>query len=503
MTPDLCQAMLAALYLPDDASPATFYLSHSVAAAIQPRVPMVIGDAGAGRSCMVAALLSPALRASMSEGLEALGDLNQQPSLQNLEVAVGFSKEPSAEHPDAASIRDLLATGADPEDIWYAVITRWIARLTGNGGGGSITPITRRTGIDLPVTPMSMREVMAFNRNHPSAVARMMVGSKASLHGNHGLILFTDIETITDDIRDRTRLVRGLCQTLLDLRKFPWLHGKAFFDDKTLNPHWRYGYVGDFPDYSKLRASGRTLSWSPNDGFGMIFHRLINAPCAHGVALRDFFKNALGEETWQEKSGIFYAPRGKAAAWLRAVLPTEVHDEKTPARLTSPFQDKPHSTRKSFLSPRLFLVAFSHAVEAAQARQAKKAASVDVKSSGLLTRKDLKAGFAKGAALLAQEMASSAPRSYQLLKTLESQTVPTTIHDASNMLDSTWSCKDGPDGGRHIVGELEQDGWIVFKSVYIQLSPAAKAIFRKLSEAAEMNAMKASEAPKTSTLRRP
>lgn len=488
MTPDLYQAMLAALSSPDDASyasPATFYLSHSVAAAIQPRVPMVIGDAGAGRSSMVAALLSPALRASISEGFEALGDLKQQPSLQNLEVAVGFSKEPSADHPDAASIRDLLATGADPEDIWYAVITRWIARLTGEGGDGSNMPITRRTGIDLPAS-LSLREVMAFNRNHPSVVARMMVGSKASLHGNHGLILFTDIETITDDIRDRTRLVRGLCQTLLDLRKFPWLHGKAFFDDKTLNPHWRYGYVGDFTDYSKLRASGRTLSWSPNDGFGMIFHRLINAPGAHGVALRDFFKNALGEETWQEKSGIFYAPRGKAAAWLRAVLPTEAHDEMTPARLAAPFHGRPYSTRKSFLNPRLFLVAFSHAVEAAQVRQAKKAASVGVQC--LLTRKDLKAGFAKGAALLAQEMASSAPRSYQLLKTLESQTVPTTIWEAINMLDSTVAVKNGPDGGRHIVGELEQDGWIVFKSVYIQLSPAAKAIFRKLSEAAEMKA---------------
>ncbi|MFD2233475.1 hypothetical protein [Phaeospirillum tilakii] len=233
--------------------PGTLYLPLSHLKALRLDAHVVVGGRGVGKSFWTAALQSGPLRAAIGTAV---------PELDDLDIRIGFANTDAIEsYPNADLFARLLDLGAEPYDIWRAVILRWVAE---------------RAGRAIPVDKWDA--TIGWLKEEPEEASRLM----ATARSWRGLILFDALDRTSRDWQRMDQIVRGLLNAVLWLKSSaPTLAAKVFLREDQAERT-----VFNFPDASKLLATKAELTWARHDLHGMLWQRLINAPGTHGEYLR-------------------------------------------------------------------------------------------------------------------------------------------------------------------------------------------------------------------------
>jgi hypothetical protein len=178
--------------------PRFVYVPRSHVRVLDPDNMLVVGARGTGKSFWWQALLSDAARATL-----------QIPSMSRgtLHVVAGWSEHIE---PDKDTLAGLRRTGADPRQIWRAVL---LAQFD--------------PGID---SMESWQERVNWVANHPEAVARLIrsYDDAADEGATRHLLLFDALDRTADEWTERRALLKGLLQLVLDLRSTKAIRAKVF-----------------------------------------------------------------------------------------------------------------------------------------------------------------------------------------------------------------------------------------------------------------------------------
>ncbi len=321
--------------------PQEVYIPRAHIKALRPEASLVVGTRGVGKSLWTMALWNHRTR-------EALGATI--PALASTRVAVGFSERPSPDdYPTADIIRQLIAEGEDPYDIWRGVIARHLSQDVLS---------------DARVPSESWAQTLQWLRSEPEGLSRLMQDADVDLaaRGEQLLFVFDALDRACGDWDTMDALVRGLLQAVLWLKPQASMYGKVFLREDQFRPT-----VTNFPDASKLLATKQDLSWERHDLHGLLWQLLINGPEEHGDCLRETYRSVIGAP-----------PQETASGWR---LPSELQREggsqrglfealAGPWMGTDPRRGVPYVWTVSHLadghgrtSPRSFLVAIRQAAD--------------------------------------------------------------------------------------------------------------------------------------------
>jgi hypothetical protein len=248
--------------------PRFVYVPRTHVRALDPDNMLVAGARGTGKSFWWQALLSDAARATL-----------QIPSMSRgvLQVGAGWSERTE---PDKDTLGGLRRAGADPRQIWRAVL---LAHF--DPGIRSMT---------------SWQERVAWVTNSPEAVAKLIrrYDDAAEANGVRHLLLFDALDRTADEWTERRALLKGLLQLVLDLRSTKAIRAKVFVrPDMIQDPE-----VLAFVDSSKVVGSRIELSWPRNELYGLLWQYMGNA--SQGAAA---FRRLYGG--WKkDESGVFRLP---------------------------------------------------------------------------------------------------------------------------------------------------------------------------------------------------
>ena len=167
------------------------------------------------------------------------------------EVRTGFGARPaSSEYPDKDTLLRLIANGLEPRILWRTVQAKQIARA------------------DHPVGQHETWAARAeYVLNNPEAVAQLFEERDREFErrGVYFLILFDALDRCADDWKGMSRVIRGLLQSVLDLRSYRRLRAKVFLRSDQFDE----SEIGDFPDASKLLSSRAELNWPRSELYGL------------------------------------------------------------------------------------------------------------------------------------------------------------------------------------------------------------------------------------------
>ena len=264
-------------------APDLVYLPPSHLKALDPDRQLVTGMRGAGKTFWWSALQEEAVR-----------DLVQQHDERSTlgvetEVRTGFGEKPAPdEYPDKDVLAKLIGAGLEPRVLWRTVQARQIA-----------PPDHPLLGQD------SWSKRSEWVRSHPEEVARLFEERDRDFEGRHVhfLVLFDALDRCADDWKDMSRLIRGLLQSVLDLRSYRRLRAKVFLRSDQFSE----SEIGDFPDASKLLSSRAELNWPQSELYGLLWHVLANG--LHGEKVRAFLKAGKWDSAEIRQLSLFSVPR--------------------------------------------------------------------------------------------------------------------------------------------------------------------------------------------------
>jgi hypothetical protein len=223
--------------------PRFVYVPRTHVRALDPDNMLVVGARGTGKSFWWHALLSETSRATL-----------QIPSISRgtLHVTAGWSEHTE---PDKDTLAALRRGGADPRQIWRAVL---LAQL--HPGINSIDSWQGR--VDWVAT-------------NPEAVAKLIrtFDDNAEAAATRHLLLFDALDRTADEWTERRALLKGLLQVVLDLRSTKAIRAKVFVrPDMIQDPE-----VLAFVDSSKLVGSRIELTWPRHELYGLLWQYMGNA----------------------------------------------------------------------------------------------------------------------------------------------------------------------------------------------------------------------------------
>ncbi|MCG8554179.1 MAG: hypothetical protein MJD61_02650 [Proteobacteria bacterium] len=210
--------------------------------ALEPNAMLVVGARGAGKSFWWHALQVSSTRD------EVLG--------QKTDVSVGFGEAPSPEWPNKDELDQLLKAEQKPRLIWKTVVFC------------KLEP-------ERSILAKEWPERVSWVTENPSAVARVLREFDQDLasKGRSHLVLFDALDRTADDHEQRTALLRGLLELVLEFRPYASLRAKVFVrPDMLSDPQ-----VRTFTDASKVVASAVRLDWRPVDLYALLFRYMGNA----------------------------------------------------------------------------------------------------------------------------------------------------------------------------------------------------------------------------------
>ncbi|MBF0097620.1 MAG: P-loop NTPase [Magnetococcales bacterium] len=224
-----------------------FYIFPMHAKALHLDVSLVSGVCGAGKSFLIAALADDTLKSRLAEWV---------PELHQTDICIGFSELVKGEFSlDSGLFSRLLDEGYESEEIWRAVIIRWLASFVGR---------------DLPVDWLF---ILAWLRDNPEEVMQLVSTANHHFAGQyrHALIVFDTLDFVGAKQLDELKILQGLSQIALWFKEFPWLHVKVFlqFDQFRRDPLWG---VDLFP--LNLRANF-WIPWDQSMLHGLLWQRLM------------------------------------------------------------------------------------------------------------------------------------------------------------------------------------------------------------------------------------
>jgi hypothetical protein len=223
--------------------PRFVYVPRSHVRALDPDNMLVVGARGTGKSFWWQALLSETSRATL-----------QIPSISRgmLGVSAGWSE---GTEPDKDTLAGLRRGGADPRQIWRAVL---LAKLDPEIGRMD-----------------SWQARVDWVSNHPEAAAKLLrrYDDEAEAGATRHLVLFDALDRTADEWTERRALLKGLLQVVLDLRSTKAIRAKVFVrPDMIQDPE-----VLAFVDSSKLVGSRIELTWPRHELYGLLWQYMGNA----------------------------------------------------------------------------------------------------------------------------------------------------------------------------------------------------------------------------------
>lgn len=358
----------------------TLYLPPSHLKALRLDAHIVVGGRGVGKSFWTAALQSDPLR-------KQLGDAVIE--LQGIEVFAGFSNAGDIDnYPNADVFAAFLDQGGDPYDLWRAVILRRVAQ---------------KAGEQIPVS--DWQATVDWLKQQPEDAARLM-----ELPRNwKGLVLFDALDRTSTDWRRMDDIVRGLLRATLWLKAFPGLYAKVFLREDQAERT-----VFNFPDASKLTATKAELAWVRHDLHGLLWQRLINAPDAHGVCLRDVCPHEQKNGVWRVALQMISESEAQKKAFEILAGPWMGRDRRRGVPYT--WSVGHLADGRGQTSPRSFLAAIKRAAEDSNERYPQHDHALHFES--------IKRGIQKASEIRVQEMAEDYPWVPDVLSVLSGMNVP-------------------------------------------------------------------------------
>ncbi|TMQ14763.1 MAG: hypothetical protein E6J90_26345 [Deltaproteobacteria bacterium] len=223
--------------------PRFVYVPRTHVRALDPDNMLVVGARGTGKSFWWQALLSDAARATL-----------QIPSMSRGKLQVGAGWSENTE-PDKDTLAGLRRAGADPRQIWRAVL---LAQFD--------------SGVD---SMDSWKDRVDWVANHPEAVAKLIrsYDDAADADDTRHLLLFDALDRTADEWTERRALLKGLLQLVLDLRSTKAIRAKVFVrPDMIQDPE-----VLAFVDSSKVVGSRIELTWPRHELYGLLWQYMGNA----------------------------------------------------------------------------------------------------------------------------------------------------------------------------------------------------------------------------------
>ncbi|PZT72336.1 MULTISPECIES: hypothetical protein [unclassified Streptomyces] len=252
------------LFMPD-AHRTALYVDNTV----------VQGGRGVGKTFWYRSLLDGDLR-----GFAA--DEYRIARLRRLNVAPGHGMDfKSGCYPSQFVLRDLVADGTPPLEIWYAVL---------------LTALGQPELKNLP----EWKDKVAWVRANEGAAQRTIERADQEAHEENTvhLLLFDALEHLHGDREQADRLVAGILQLALQMRFGTRnIRFKVF-----IRPDMFDGAKHHFPDASKLSGNAARLEWSQTDLFGLLFHCLGNEEGELSARFRGL------TAVWEGADGPRYVP---------------------------------------------------------------------------------------------------------------------------------------------------------------------------------------------------
>ena len=280
----------------DQVAPHFVYVPHAHIRALSPDAMLVEGIRGAGKSFWWHALRDDALRASLFE--------QRHESLSSVSVSTGFGQGSDPSWPDKDELQALLKLKCPPRLIWKSVVLRQIVP--------DLVPFSGWSGF------------AKWVQQEPSKVANAVRAKNDELRtaGRKHIVLFDALDNTADTWEDKQVLLRGLLELVLELRALYAIRAKVFVRPDMLKD----SSVQAFTDASKVIASRVSLSWTPQDLFGLLFRYLANAEATESA---EYFRRlAAGDWTlasslvgWQIPSALRSDPSAQEQVFVAVAGP--------------------------------------------------------------------------------------------------------------------------------------------------------------------------------------
>lgn len=385
----------------DPPQPSEIYIPSLHSKALLQEVSIVEGMRGAGKSFWTAVLLNDKTRKLVS------GVANIQ-KLDQLIVKIGFGMSlENDDFPAPKRVASLIEKGCTADDIWRSVLLRHLIKVVQK-------PIPFDDNVD--AAALWVRDNRDTADNHLTECDRNLVQQ-----GKVFLLLFDSLDKLAGDWAHIRSLLSSALQLGLECRTRRAIRFKFFLRSDMVEEDdeiWR------FADSSKLLHSKETLTWRPNDLFGLILLHLANSESV-GVAFRQEISDKTHSE-FQEISGTYSLPRGLAAREqpLRSIVEAVAGPwVGTNAKRGFTFTWIPThlSDAKGRLSPRSILLAFNKAAQWTKDRHPDHPTALHYEG--------IQQGVVEASKIRISEIKEDYPWVGPLLDALSGATVPLTMND--------------------------------------------------------------------------
>lgn len=244
------------------------YLPPSHLKAMDPNNLLVTGMRGAGKTYWWSALQNSEVRRLIHQSTKRM------PLSEDTEVRTGFGfRAAQDQYPSKDVLRDLMNDYIEPRMIWRTVQAWQLApddhTLRQQNSWPKRTRYVSENSED--IDHLFQKRDNEFDRK-----------------GIYSIILFDAMDRCADDWKDMYSMIRGLLQTALDLRAYRRLRVKMFLRSDQTNA----SRIADFPDASKVIASGVELNWPRYELYGLLWHYLMNGEYV------DIFREFLRADDW-------------------------------------------------------------------------------------------------------------------------------------------------------------------------------------------------------------
>lgn len=243
-------------------APEHVYLPRSHLRAMHPDTLVVTGMRGAGKTFWWSALQEALVRRLLG------GNTDRFRLSEKDEVRTGFGVVAALDdYPSKDVLQQLFTSGLEPRIVWRTVEAWQLAR-----DGDPLRQLR------------TWQERGSYVRNNPEPVERMFVARDREFEerGVYFIILFDALDRCADGWQNLYPAIRGLLQTVLDLRSYRRLRAKVFLRSDQMDE----GSIADFPDASKVISSAVELSWPRRELYGLLWHHLANG--SNGEQFREF-----------------------------------------------------------------------------------------------------------------------------------------------------------------------------------------------------------------------
>jgi hypothetical protein len=319
------------------------YLPSGHIKAIDLDRPLVIGDRGAGKSFWLKSLVDPQRRT-------LIGKIFEVSTLMNCEVKAGFDPSEASENfPDARILGNLTSNGSNATDIWHAVMVN-----------ACVPEVFSASNVT------TWAEKITWVNTHVELVATKLYEKNAALRNasNRILIAFDGLDRVASKWDATVKLIRGLLQAQLELKKYSNIHTKAFIrPDLFADPGIR-----SFPDASKLISLAVKLEWTSNDLYGLTWQYLANSDNPKLSAAFRKFSKEVADFNWPTDTASVHVlseqDRGdesKQKKLFHAIAGVNMGGSKRGDTWT--WLPKHLADTHGYTSPRSFLVALRSAAE--------------------------------------------------------------------------------------------------------------------------------------------